>query len=542
MNLRHPLLLSVLSGFLLALSWPETGGVTFLIFLGFVPLLYTEHLIVSNPEKYRSRHLFFYSYLSFFIWNLITTWWVKNASLGGAVMAIVFNALFMAVIFQLYHIVRKKTKGRLSFFILASFWMAFEYLHLRWDLTWPWLILGNVFAESTWMIQWYEFTGVFGGDLWIFALNFLVFYFLLNEISGKSGQIRTYMKPALILLGALSVPVLFSLLIKPLGLGAGSGEEKHPEKNRIVIVQPNIDPYNEKFNGSYREQLTKMLALAETKIDSTTNCVVFPETALTENLWENDLQRTYGIQALHLFLQSHPKLDVMIGASSAYQYQAGEEHSPTAKKFTDANEYYEDYNTALFLTGSGTIEKYHKSKFVPGVEMMPFPALLKPLEKLAINMGGTSGSLCGQTERTVFVSKNNALKIAPAICYESVFGEFVTQYIRKGANVIFIITNDGWWGDTPGYRQHLAYARLRAIETRRFVVRSANTGTSCFIDDQGHVFQATPWWKPEAIKQTITLRNEQTFYVKHGDYLARIAIGIAACFFLYSLYRRFRSV
>jgi apolipoprotein N-acyltransferase len=160
---------------------------------------------------------------------------------------------------------------------------------------------------------------------------------------------------------------------------------------------------------------------------------------------------------------------------------------------------------------------------------------------LAINMGGTTGSLCGQTERTVFVSKNNDLKIAPAICYESVFGEFVTQYMKHGANAIFIITNDGWWGDTPGYRQHLAYARLRAIETRRAVVRSANTGTSCFIDSKGHVSQATAWWKPAVIKQRIELSSALTVYVRHGDYLARLSIVIAACVLLYSFLSRFRK-
>jgi apolipoprotein N-acyltransferase len=530
----RPLLLSILSGLLFAFSWPETGGLTFLIFFAFVPLLYIEELVASNPDTYRSRHLFFCSYVSFILWNLISTWWVKNASFGGAVMAIVFNALFMSVVFQLYHILRKKTKGRFSVLILASLWMAFEYLHLRWDLTWPWLTLGNVFAERTWLIQWYEYTGVFGGDIWIFGVNFLVFYYLKKSVLGRASDLSfVYLKPYFVVLGVLLIPVFFSLLIP---------FPKSLQLANIVIVQPDIDPYNEKFNGSYREQLTKMLALAETKIDSTTNCVVFPETALTENLWENDLSRTYSIQVLHQFQQTHPKLDIVIGAASAYQYQAGEERSATAKKYTDADEYYEDYNTALFLSAAGNIEKYHKSKFVPGVERMPFPALLKPLEKLAINMGGTTGSLCGQTDRTVFMSKNNSLKIAPAICYESVFGEFVTEYIRKGANVIFIITNDGWWGDTPGYRQHLAYARLRAIETRRFVVRSANTGTSCFIDPAGNVFQATPWWKPAVISQKVKLRDELTFYVKYGDYLGRTAIALAGILILYSFFLRFRRI
>jgi apolipoprotein N-acyltransferase len=522
---RHPLFLSVLSGLLFAFSWPETGGLTVLIFAAFVPLLVLEQLVSENPQRYRSRHLFFYTYIAFFVFNVITSWWIKNASLSGGVMAVVFNALFMAVVFQLFHVVKRKLNGSRAFLILSSFWMAFEYLHLRWDLTWPWLTLGNVFAGSTWMIQWYEYTGVFGGTLWIFAVNFLIYSYLRNGFFLKGRPVMKSFSAALLIAGSVLVPVLLSVLMNFPGLDfhKGGGTE-------VVVVQPNVDPYNEKFSGSYKEQLNTMLDLAETMIDSSTACVVFPETALTENLWENNLERTYSVQALHIFQQRHPGLDVVIGATSAYQYEPGEEHSVTARKFTDSDDYYDDFNTALFLSGSSCLLKYHKSKFVPGVERMPFPALFKPLEKLAINLGGTTGSLGSQDSRTVFVSRQNGLKAGPIICYESVFGEFVTGYVKNGANVLFIITNDGWWGDTPGYRQHLAYARLRAIETRRCIVRSANTGTSCFIDEWGNISQATAWWKPMAIKGRVYLRNELTFYVIHGDYIGRAAVIIALGF------------
>jgi apolipoprotein N-acyltransferase len=240
-------------------------------------------------------------------------------------------------------------------------------------------------------------------------------------------------------------------------------------------------------------------------------------------------------------LERHPHLDVITGATSAYQYDPGEVPTATARKFTDADTYYDDFNTALMITGSDVL-KYHKSKFVPGVERMPFPALLKPLEALAINMGGTTGSLCGQDERTVFISRNNELRIAPVICYESVFGEYVARYVSNGANIIFIITNDGWWGDTPGYKQHLDYARLRAIETRCYVARSANTGTSCFIDPFGNVLQATPWWKAMAIKNNVYVNDEKTFYVRHGDYIARAGIVLGGLLLLYSLILRFRKM
>ncbi|MFN5921205.1 MAG: apolipoprotein N-acyltransferase, partial [Bacteroidota bacterium] len=116
------------------------------------------------------------------------------------------------------------------------------------------------------------------------------------------------------------------------------------------------------------------------------------------------------------------------------------------------------------------------------------------------------------------------VSVAPVICYESVYGEYVSEYIRKGANLICIITNDGWWGNTPGYRQHFDYAKLRAIETRRYVVRSANTGISGFIDDRGQAMQQSGWWQPAVLRQKVQLNSSLTFYVRYGDYIGTIAV------------------
>ena len=129
--------------------------------------------------------------------------------------------------------------------------------------------------------------------------------------------------------------------------------------------------------------------------------------------------------------------------------------------------------------------------------------------------------------------------MAPVICYESIFGEYVTGYVQKGAELIFIITNDGWWKNTPGYKQHMSFARLRAIETRRSIARSANTGISCFINQRGDVSQPTGWWVDAAIKGTINANDEITFYVKYGDYIARISLFVSALLLLNLVVRKF---
>jgi len=121
------------------------------------------------------------------------------------------------------------------------------------------------------------------------------------------------------------------------------------------------------------------------------------------------------------------------------------------------------------------------------------------------------------------------------ICYESAYGEFTNKFVKKGANVIFVITNDGWWGDTPGHKQHLYFSPLRAIETRRSVARSANTGISCFIDQRGNIYQATKYWEPDVIKQDINLNSEITFYTRMGDYIGRISAFLSVIFILLSV-------
>ena len=302
------------------------------------------------------------------------------------------------------------------------------------------------------------------------------------------------------------------------------------------MVQPNIDPYGEKFGGlTADEQLETLLTLANEKVDSTTDYLIGPETALTGGLWENNLEQSSLIQRLQNYLQTYPRLKIIVGASTYKLFEEGEELSETVRYHKGANRYYDAYNTAFQLDTSG-VQLYHKSKLVPGVEMMPFAFVLKRFKSLSINLGGLSGNLGSQVERSVFRSEQG--QVAPIICYESIYGEYVLDYIRSGADLLAIITNDGWWKDTPGYRQHLIYASLRAIETRRAIARSANTGTSAFVDALGNISQPTSWWRPAVIQQELPLYKDITFYTIYGNYIGRLAAFVAAILFFYGIAKR----
>jgi apolipoprotein N-acyltransferase len=211
----------------------------------------------------------------------------------------------------------------------------------------------------------------------------------------------------------------------------------------------------------------------------------------------------------------------------------------TSRKDLQSGKHYDVFNSGIYISNRRT-EVYHKSKLVPGVEKMPFPVLLRPLEKLAINMGGTMGSLGTQDDRMVFTDPVNSAGLAPVICYESVYADYLTEYVRRGANLLFIITNDGWWDDTPGYVQHLNYARLRAIENRRQIARCANTGISCFISETGALYDETPWWKEAVITRTLYKNNELTFFSKYGDLISYCCSAITVLFIFWSWFLTLR--
>lgn len=520
------LLLSVVSGLILSAGWPANGFAP-LLFLGFVPLLLIENHFRENRAENSPFSIFWYIFPAFVIWNILTTYWIYNSTLEGAIAAIFLNSLFMGTVFTLFHITRRVLKpGLLGYLALIGYWLNFEYVHLHWDLNWPWLNLGNGFAGFHKWIQWYEYSGTFGGSLWILVVNIFLFFaikdLLISRKPGKSFYTNIGIASLLIIL-----PLIASFIIY-----YNYHEAKAPIS--VVVVQPNIDPYNEQYSAPPTEVLGRILKLADEKSDSLTDYIVAPESAIQEYVWEDQIELSESAGILKQYISLHKHVAIVIGVSSRKLFKPGEALSLTARKFTDVDKYYDSYNTALFYNSGSRLQRYHKSRLTPGVEMMPYPKLFKFTEKYAIDLGGTVGTLATDPERTPFVSANG-LKIAPTICYESAYGEFIAEFVRNGANAIFVITNDGWWGNTAGHRQHFLFSVLRAIETRRSVARSANTGTSAFINQRGDVSQATAYWVPAVIKQDINTNSTLTFYVRHGDYIARISMLAAALMLLLTI-------
>jgi len=521
----HLILLSLLSGALLSLGWPERGFPG-LLFIAFVPLLVIENQMFRHPREFIKFSALVYTLPGFLFWNLLTTWWIVNSTFVGALMAIVLNSLFMAIIFQAFHWTHKKLNNPLAgYAALLSYWIAFEYLHLNWDLNWPWLNLGNGFATYYKWVQWYEYTGAMGGTVWILVSNVMVFE-LISKLKMQNGKCkvevqnsRFIVQDSIFIFFLIAIPLIFSFYTY-----ATYSEEKHPVN--LVVVQPNIDPYSEQYTLPPPVVIGRILKMGMPAVDSTTNFIVAPESAIQENMWENDIGAFTSIKLLKQAITPFPRLNMLIGGSTYYQLAPGEPLQRWARKFTDTEGHYNAYNTAILFNNRDSLQLYHKSKLTPGVEILPSFKGFKWLENFAINLGGTVGSLGMDSIRKVYMTVNT-VKAAPIICYESIFGEFFAEFVRNGAQIMIIITNDGWWGNTAGHRQHFSFAHLRAIETRRSIARSANTGISAFIDQRGDVHKATVYWVPAVIRGTLNANDRLTFYVKHGDYIARFMSYLA---------------
>ena len=507
-------LLALLTSTLLILSFPFTGSFTPFVFIGFVPLLLLRQQFLASGKK--PWQLGLWVYLAFLLWNLGTTWWVANASVSGGVFAFTVNALLMTLAFGTWSFIDRKINTRYSFFMLIPIWILFEFGHHRWDLSWPWLTFGNYFSVRTGWVQWYEWTGTLGGSAWVLLVNILVFrlYNVYRKVASRNKYIFS-------IIGVLLLPILCSQVLIP--FATLSDSDKRPTPLNAVVIQPNIDPYTEKFAASASNEAftDSMIKLANRHVTAQTHLVLAPETSLPLSFQEDRLQ-TYAFgQSLANQVQKWPRANLLIGASTVRIFDF--KNSQASTPIPNTSEWYESYNASLLLTKKAAPQYVHKSKLVPGVELVPFSAYLPFLSALAIENGGTSGTL--GTEKEPQIMNVDQVPLAPIICYESIYGDFVRQQVKKGAQVLCILTNDGWWGNTPGYKQHFSFARLRAIETRRWVLRSANTGTSGSIDPSGKIIKKTAYWTKTAFAQSVELHTVQTFYTKHGDWPAGLSIS-----------------
>lgn len=539
---RH-IWLALFSAFLLWFAWPPIPYTSPFLLIAFLPLMIALQEIEDSDRKKKGKLIFLTAGLCFLVWNTASIYWVFNSlnavmpTFAAVLLSLIpfgLGAFLMTLSFWLYRKIARRTKPWIADISLIGFWISYEYLHQTWDLKFPWMTLGNGFATTPQFIQWYEYTGVYGGTFWILVSNILLFRLWLTLRNQKSTGVSKK-KYTIGLFSAFAlwifVPITISVVVYSTYV-----EDVNP--SNVVVVQPNIDPYGKNFVLTPQQQTQKLIQLSKEKGQVNTEFFIWPETALVGLQDENTFRFSPAYKAVQNMLDSFRNATVITGAETylTYQYQK----TPTARFSKENNFWWDSFNAAVAIDNTSKLQFYHKSKLVPGVEKMPFPSVLKVLDPLFEKFGGTTGGYGSQNEPSNLYA-SSGIGVVPVVCYESIWGEWIARSVQKGAQFIAIITNDGWWGNTSGKDQHLDYAVLRAIENRRWVARSANTGISAFINERGDILQKTKWWHEAVIKQDINLNSEITFYTEHPDIIVYPFILIGSLGILYLIFVGFKK-
>ncbi|MCM1151311.1 MAG: apolipoprotein N-acyltransferase [Alistipes sp.] len=484
---------------LLSGGWLSLSGLTLPFAL--VPLLWIASTYDASRRSW--RRMLGWATLAFALWNAATIWWIWYATPVGPVAATLASTTLNLIAFMLYFTVAKRAPKALAYTVLVAAWIATEYWYTVGEFSWPWLILGNGFSHDVWAVQWYEYTGVFGGSLWVLVCNILFF-----EAWQARRDVRRWAAAG-------------CMLLVPIGISLGiwfSWRQPDEGTARVTIVQPDVDCYD-KFHSDARRQERNIVDLL-TQVPADAQFVLLPETALPGYYREPAIAGEFLDELLDTLRRRIPGALLVTGANTVRNYPAGMQNR-TARPYSDGRGYYDIFNAALGLDSAGRRQLHRKGRLVIGVEKTPMPWLFEWLEFLVIDLGGTLGQIGVGQHGTAFT--HEGIAVGPAICYEGLYGDFYGDFVRRGAQFMAIISNDGWWGDTPGYRHLFTISRLRAVEHRRAIARSANTGRSGFISARGDVGETLGWEARGTISASVPLNTRKTFYTRYGDYIGRIA-------------------
>lgn len=503
--MKRKLLYVLISAVLLSVGWYGGGGFTMLVAL--LPLLQISSEYGSSAKDW--WRMAGWAALAFVLWNAATIWWVWIATPIGPIVATLFSTFWNLVAFMLYHYLSKRAHKAVAYTMLVAAWLMTEYCYISAEvLSFPWLTLGNGFSGDVWAVQWYSLTGTLGGSLWVVVSNIALFELWHNR------SIMSGVRAAAVVV----LPMVVSLVMY-------WSYEPTTESIKVSVMQPNVDCYEEKFSDNVEWQMQNIESLF-TDVLRDARVVVLPETALPDRLNDDAPQQGVAITALRRYAEEQcDDAMVVTGASTIKFYPQGVTPSETARRGDGF--YYDFYNAAVAVNGDGESDLHHKMRLVIGVETMPFTGLLNKF----VDLGGITGQL-GRNDKAVVFEKEG-VKLGPAICYEGIYGDCFARFAREGAETMLVMSNDGWWGNTPGHRRLFDFCRLRAIETRRAIARSANTGVSGFITARGDVVERLDWEQRGVLTSDVEVRQDITPYVTYGDWLGRLATLLTVLTLLY---------
>ena len=533
-------LLALASGLLLALAFPPMPFCA-LAFVGLIPLL---HAIELKP-----RRPFLLIYLTFFVYHAGTNWWISSwqadtdpyLMASGIAVAIVHPFLFF-IPFIPYLLINRKRDSKTALWALPFLWVSFEWLHSLSDIAYPWLALGYTQVKSTFWVQFADITGYWGISFVIVLMNVLIirmiYHYKTLDKQGKTLSAlfkdRFLQKFAFTLLLLILLPNIYGII--------RFNQFNHDElvkNNRTInigIIQPAINPWS-KWETSATDQVYKHLRISDSLAARNKHLDVFmwSETAILLLSLQINSEHHFGL--LQDWVNSY-NAALVTGFADLKFYKKGEKPSIAAKFWRgDSSLIYDSYNSILALNPKPNDylnpQIYHKIRLTPFGERIPFLEVFSFARKWLEWSVGISSWDKGKEQIPIVIKNDRVNTItAPIICIESIYPDFVRNYINMGAEYISIVTNDAWYDHTVGPEQHYLIAAMRAIETRRYVARCANTGVSGFIQANGETLLRAPQYESTGIAAAIPLLTDKSLYVIFGEWLVYISLAVSVLIIL----------
>ena len=477
-SLTQKLLLCILSGLLTGLTH-QPLSLGFLAWFSLVPFFYSLNSSTTKSRVILAGFLFGFSYsLTQIFWlslNIGTSPIIaKITTIAATLYLSIFYVIFALVVYRI-----KKVSPWIGIWSIAIIWVAMEYIRSLGLLGFPWVTLGNSQTDYLYPIQIAEYTAVYGVSFWIVLLNL----FILQWIK--------YRNKTTIIFGLLTFSIPFLMGFYMLKIPINSKSELN-----ITLVQPNIH-LDDKHGRSPIQNLNYIITASNKLLNDSTELLIWPETAVN-----TFIPKGSKIESILKNFLNDKSFELLTGFPESYKSIKG-------------NKYY---NSIGHFNENGLIKSYQKIHPVPMAEHIPLSSIFPSLKRL--NLGQANWEI--GKDFTVF--ETNSLKYSGVICYESTYPSLVREFVNKGAEFIAILVNDGWYETAPEPQQHASQAIFRAIENRRTIVRSANTGISLIIEPTGIVKEETNLNEENGISTKIQLNSELTFYSKYGDIFAWVMV------------------
>jgi apolipoprotein N-acyltransferase len=493
--------LAVSSGVLLTLSFPNTG-LSWLAWVALVPLLAALRNLSPKNGFYLGLCAGFAHYLTLVYWLAYTMSTYGHLPLYASVPIFLLLSAYLALYVAVFSMLLTRFYPRPLFlvFMIPSVWVSLEYIRSFLFTGFPWGLIGYTQFNVLHLIQISDIFGVYGVSFCIALSNGAIFLAYLN-LSGKDWQKKEVKTGHAA--GAVFTFALVLCFVWFYGQWRIQSIQKLISDSpsiKAAIVQGNIDQakkWDPAFQRTSTEKYINLSLLAKKhKLD----LVVWPETATPFYFLHNAQLSEMVIKGIH-----DTGTDFLIG-------------SPSFNLGTSRVEYY---NSAYLIGPEGNLYgRYDKAHLVPFGEYVPFKKWLPFLDKMVEGVGDFNP---GKEGRTI---KWGDYRLGVQICYEIIFPHLSRAMIKNHASLLVNITNDAWYGRSSAPKQHFSMTVFRAVENRRSIIRSANTGISGFIDPSGRVIAATPLFKDATITRSVPVIEETTLYSRFGDLFAMACLGI----------------